>query len=242
MADDKNFRKIKPPPQKSPQDRYIEFDFEKSPGSGLYRPLEVDAEHGLDTDTGTLRKEGTRSVEPPRKTADTAAEAPGKTSNLSDPMPTQIPTIQPTISDFRRNTDRQRREQRAATNLLSGVAYIFLGGLVLLAVLAGFGGYVLWKQIKNQSVTVAQLNAKVDQQDTELSQRIEQIREEIKAQAEAQAATDQQQQDRIGKLASLQEKVAAALREEKDARAKDVVLLAKRLQKLENASRARISP
>jgi hypothetical protein len=246
MSDDKNFRKVKPPPQKSPSDRHIEFDFETKPGSGHYRPLRVDAEHGLDTDTGTLRADGTRSIEPPRRAAraEASASAPPadnvKPSNPSEPMPTQMPTIQPTISDFRRNTDRQRREQKAATSLLSGVAYAFLGSLILLAVLAGFGGYVLWKQIKSQSVTVAQLNAKVDQQDTQLSQRIEQLQQELKTEAEAQAATAQQQQEKIGRLASLQEKAGAAFREERDARAKDIAALIKRIQKIEN--RNRIAP
>jgi hypothetical protein len=248
MSDEKNFRKIKPPSQKSPSDRHIEFDFETKPGSGHYRPLRVDAEHGLDADTGTLRADGTRNIDPPQEGVDDKKDKlreslradQRKPSNPSEPMPTQMPTIQPTISDFRRNTDRQRREQKAASTLLSGVAYAFLGGLLLLAVLAGFGGYVLWKQIQNQSVTVAQLNAKVDQQDIQLSQRIEQLQQEIKTEAEAQAAVEQQQQEKIGKLMALQEKAASALRDEKDARAKDIALLIKRIQKLEN--RNRISP
>jgi len=151
-----------------------------------------------------------------------------KTSTPSNPMPTLSPS--PTISDFRKNADRQRREQKSVTSLLSGVAYALIGGILLVAILAGFGGYVLYKQIQNQAVTVAQLNDKLDGQIAAL--KIEQ--EQFKKFATDQAAFDVEVKEKLGKISAAADRTSAALRDEKESRAKDLAAIQKRLGRLEN--------
>lgn len=67
----------------------------------------------------------------------------------------------PTFSQFQQNVQRQTREQRAVGSILSGIGAALLGGIVLVALLAGIGGWVLYGQIRDQSVTVQQLDAKL---------------------------------------------------------------------------------
>ena len=136
----------------------------------------------------------------------------------------------PSINDFRKNAERQRREQRSTATLVSTASYFFLGGLVLIAVLAGFGGYVLWKQIKNQSVTVAQLDTKYAEKVDTLEQNDAQTK---KALVE-QIALNQQQQEKITKIVVLIEKASTALREEKDARIREIGKIVQRIQRLES--------
>ena len=151
-----------------------------------------------------------------------------KPSTQSNPMPTLSPN--PTISDFRKNTDRQRREQKSVTSLISGVAYALIGGILLVAILAGFGGYVLWKQIQSQAVTVAQVNAKIDEQVAAL--RAEQ--EQFKKFAADQAAFDIEVKEKLGKISASIDRVASTVREERETRAKDLAAIRKRLGRLEN--------
>ncbi len=63
----------------------------------------------------------------------------------------------PAALNVKRSIDRQRKEQRAVTSILSGVGLGLLLIIVGCATLSAFGGYVLWKQIQQQSVTVAQM-------------------------------------------------------------------------------------
>jgi len=144
-------------------------------------------------------------------------------------MQTLSSNVTPTISEFRRNAERQKREQESVGRFLSIIVYSLLGGVLLIAVLAGFGGYNLWKRINDQAVTVAQLDSKYNQQVGELKQELEQAKKII---AE-QSALNQQQQDKIGRIASLAERLSAGLREEKDGRNREVAGLQRRLQRLE---------
>lgn len=153
-----------------------------------------------------------------------------KTSNHPKPMSTLSPSPNPTISDFRRNADRQRREQKSVTTLVSGVAYALIGSIILVAGLAGFGGYVLWKQIQDQAVTVAQVNAKLDGEVALLKADLEQL----KKFATDQAAFDIEVKEKLGKIAASTERIAAGVREERDTRAKEITALQKRLTRIEN--------
>ena len=77
----------------------------------------------------------------------------------------------PTALNVKRSVDRQRKEQRAVTSILSGVG---LGLLLIIgscAVLAGFGGFVLWKQIQRQSVTVDQMEQRINKEIASLQAR-----------------------------------------------------------------------
>jgi uncharacterized protein HemX len=77
----------------------------------------------------------------------------------------------PTALNVKRSVDRQRKEQRAVTSILSGVGL----GLLLIsggcALLAGVGGFVLWKQIQRQSVTVDQMEQRINKEIASLQAR-----------------------------------------------------------------------
>lgn len=150
------------------------------------------------------------------------------------------PTSNPSISDFRRNADRQRREQRTTTTILSSAASLLIGSIILVAVLAGFGGYVLWKQIQSQSVTVAQLDSRLSESVTALANDAA----DTKRALEEQMAVNQQLQDRISKLATQNDRLSSMIVNERAARAKELAPVLKRVQKIENrlSERSTFSP
>lgn len=74
---------------------------------------------------------------------------PAKTEK-SAPMPTATPII-----DYRKNVERQIREQRATTSILNTVAYVLIGLFVFFGALAGYGAYVIFNELKAQKVTTA---------------------------------------------------------------------------------------
>jgi uncharacterized protein HemX len=51
--------------------------------------------------------------------------------------------------------ERQIKEQKTVHSLLNGVALALVCGVLLVAALAATGGYVLWKQLQNQSASLA---------------------------------------------------------------------------------------
>jgi len=85
----------------------------------------------------------------------TETRADSQKSNLSTSSPSMSTT--PNFNQFQQNIQRQSREQKALGSILSGVALSLIGFILLVALLAGFGGYVLYRQIQRQSVTVDQL-------------------------------------------------------------------------------------
>ncbi len=89
-----------------------------------------------------------------------------------------------------RSIERQIHEQTTVNHVINGVAIALACGVVLLAGLAGTGGYVLWKQIQNQSASIALLedNTKariadlqkdLSSRQTELSQNLEQTNQRL---------------------------------------------------------------
>lgn len=81
--------------------------------------------------------------------------------------------------------DRQIREQKTVNNVLNGVALTMICGILFVAALAGTGGYVLWKQLQDQSASLAlleentkdrmfDLKAELVASDVEMSKTMEQ--------------------------------------------------------------------
>lgn len=224
----------------------IEFDFQnpKQPGRFEKVTIQTDSEmiHDLQSEEAGESEEKRRANASNRLSFahhenkfHRPEQSNEETSTPSNPMPTLSPS--PTINDFRRNTDRQRREQKSVSTLLSGVAYALFGGILFVGLLAGFGGYILYKQIQNQAVTVAQVDAKVDQQVATLKTD----QELLKKFAADQSAFDVEVKDKLSKLASVGDKNSAAIRDEKDARTKDIAAIIKRLSKVEGR-RASLAP
>ncbi len=216
----------------------IEFDFDSKPKAGRFEkfaiPTDPEMIHDLQSTLADEVEENSRSAGANRlsfasqeKTFYRPEPATEKTSTHSKPMPTLSPP--PTINDFRKNADRQRREQKSVTNLFSGIAYALIGGILLVAILAGFGGYILWRQIQNQAVTVAQVNSKLDAQVNALKAE----QEQFKKFAADQSAFDLEVKEKLVKISAATDRVSMGLRDERDARARDVAALQKRLNRLE---------
>ena len=108
---------------------------------------------------------------------------------------------------------------------------------MLVAILAGFGGYILWKQIQDQAVTVSQVNAKLDAQVAALKAE----QEQFKKFAADQSDFDLEVKEKLVKISAAGERVAASLRDEKEARVRDIAALQKRLNRLEGR-RAAMTP
>ncbi len=105
-------------------------------------------------------------IKGPPRPAGYVPQTSSRTQEESDMNPTN-----PTALNVKRSVDRQRKEQRAVTSILSGVGLgllLIIGGC---AVLAGFGGFVLWKQIQRQSVTVDQMEQRINKEIASLQAR-----------------------------------------------------------------------
>jgi uncharacterized protein HemX len=124
----------------------------------------------------------------------------------------------------KRSIDRQRKEQRAVTSILSGVGLGLLLIIVGCATLSAFGGYVLWKQIQQQSVTVAQMEQKINKDLADLQARDAELASGLES-AGAQLAKQ---------LSSLEQIKSQVNRHEKD-----VATLRQRLAKVESDSGSR---
>jgi uncharacterized protein HemX len=79
--------------------------------------------------------------------------------------------MNPTALNVKKSVDRQRKEQRAVASILSGVGLVLLLIIGGCAGLAGFGGFVLWKQIQRQSVTVDQMEQRLNKEIASLQSR-----------------------------------------------------------------------
>ena len=77
------------------------------------------------------------------------------------------------FSQYQQNIQRQSREQKAVGSMLSGVAVVLIALIALVGVLASVGGYFLYKAIQDQSVTVNQLQGKIDTENLKLHTAIQ---------------------------------------------------------------------
>jgi hypothetical protein len=106
---------------------------------------------------------GTPRTEPVARGSTTRIPAPNSFSNSKDsplhPNPNNMST--PTFSTFQQNVQRQAREQKAVGSILSGVVVVIFSLIIICAGLAGYGGYILHKQIGEQSVSIDQLETKM---------------------------------------------------------------------------------
>jgi len=127
----------------------------------------------------------------------------------------------PSALNVKRSIDRQRKEQRAVSSILSGVGLALLLIIVGCATLSCFGGYVLWKQIQRQSVTVDQMEQRINKELASLQARDAELASGLES-AGAQLAKQQ----------SLIEQAKAQLNRQE----KDIGVLRQRLSNLEGDS------
>ena len=138
-------------------------------------------------------------------------------------MSSQIPGM----SDFRRNAERQSREQQSTGSILSGIAYALLASILIVASLASFGGYVMWRQIKSQATTVAQLSDKLNAEVTTL-------REEAVESRKISDETVRRQQEQVNRLNAALEQQRIAFSNELKKRDQSIQTLQGNVKKLEN--------
>lgn len=127
------------------------------------------------------------------------------------------------FSQYQQNIQRQSKEQRAVGGLLSGVAIILVGSILLVAIMAAFGGWFLYKEIQNQSLTVSQLQSQINGDIQGLRGNLKDIEGQLDRLATQSAAQKQQ-------ITWLQGQLDAARAQSK----KDTATLLARIQKIEN--------
>jgi hypothetical protein len=157
---------------------------------------------------------------------------PSSTTTQSSPLPARTSTVH----DYRTNLERQSREQKSICSLLSILVYVLIGFFVLGSSLAGYGIYALSKQIKQQSLTIGDLDKKYASENQKLDERLQATLDNL-TQAQAQIGRQQalilQEQEAINKVSAANDANAAALRQERAARAEEEADLRARIRDLE---------
>lgn len=127
------------------------------------------------------------------------------------------------FSQYQQNVQRQRHEQHAVGSILSGVAITLIAAIILVAFLAGYGGWVLSRQIKEQNVTLNDLAKKNERTFALLNEDLKSAEKAI----DELTATDQALKQRVSTLQTQLDQLLSQIRKERSA---DQF----RLQKLEN--------
>ncbi len=206
----------------------LEFDFQAT----LSPPPQKPEPTTIPSSTYIPRPSGLRSTVSPGKqgivetthksSPEPSPAVPSKPEFTSNPQK-PIPMSNPPFSQYQQNVQRQSREQKAVGSILSGVAITLIASIVLVAFLAGYGGWTLSMQIKEQSVTINGLQSKTDGMFRNLNEDLKAIE---KTNDELNSA-NQAQRQRLATLQSQFEQIQVQYRKD---RATDQF----KLQKLES--------
>ena len=147
-------------------------------------------------------------------------KGPPRPSGYTPPAPSKVQREEPTMNNptnpaalnVKRSIDRQRKEQQAVTSILGGVGLALLLIIVGCAALSGFGGFVLWKQIQRQSVTVDQMEQRLNKEFASLQARDAELSSGLEA-AGAQLAKQLSLLEQAKAQLSRQEKEVATVRQ-----------------------------
>jgi len=171
----------------------------------------------------------TPAATPASSTSASSTSAPRATTTAASTRPASV-------VDYRTNVDRQAREQKSVGGILSILVYTLIGLFVLGGLLAGYGIFVLSKQIDQQSVTVSDLDKRYSADNQALNAKLATTLDTLTT-AQAQIGRQQElivkQQDTINKLLAASEDNASAIRQEKAARAQETSNLRAKLRDLE---------
>jgi hypothetical protein len=182
----------------------------------------------------------------PMKTIPTASPAPSSSaSSATTTLPSSVaraatssPRPASTV-DYRANVERQSREQKSVGSLLSYVVYALIGFFVISAGLAGYGSYVIFQRLHDQSQTVSDLDARYAAANKDLNAKLATTQDTL-SQAQAQIARQQdlilKQQEELNRLIAATSDNASALKTEKQARAQETASLRARVRDLEDRS------
>ena len=158
---------------------------------------------------------------PPRPAGYPTHQTSTSSSSKTQPEEPAMNPSTPSALNVKRSIDRQRKEQKAVSSILSGVGLALLLIIVGCATLSCFGGYVLWKQIQRQSVTVDQMEQRINKELASLQARDAELASGLES-AGAQLAKQQ----------SLLEQAKAQLNRQE----KDIGVIRQRLSNLEGDS------
>ena len=157
------------------------------------------------------------------------------------PVTAAAPVRPTSVSDYRANIERQTREQKTFGGILNVVVGVLIVLFLLGFSLAGYGTYILSKQIHQQSATMADLDSRYTEQNRSLSVQLKSTNDTVSdalAQARAQVQRQQEviarQQESINKLTQDDAANASALRLERQARASENSSLRVRIRNLED--------
>ncbi len=156
----------------------------------------------------------------PAPTPVTAAPAAAAAPLSSSPVqPTSTGTRpmahSPNLEDFRRNADRQSREQKSFGNVLATITYSILVAFILVTGLAAYGGYILFQRIKLQSESIAELDRRYEAEVVGLKEDQNRAHDEIERISDDLA----RQQEQIARLRAIDDKLTSDLAAEHSANA-----------------------
>ncbi|MDX6766896.1 MAG: hypothetical protein SFU85_08905 [Candidatus Methylacidiphilales bacterium] len=154
----------------------LEFDFaglSVPRKKNVRKPRPSDPAAPLSTMTGSTASSAKTDI--PAQPAATTVEIPPQVEpspfpSNSTPTPThprnpEVSMAQPhpTPITAGRSIDRQVKEQKAVSSLLHGAGLALVCSILVIAGLASLGGYVLYRQLQDQSATVALLEQNTKQ-------------------------------------------------------------------------------
>ncbi len=125
-------------------------------------------------------------------------------------------------------------------DIISIIVYTLVGFVVLGTILAGYGAYVITRQIHKQSMTLSDIDSRYTAENHALALQLQATNDSL-ARSVAQIARQQEllnrQQDALNKLANAAEANTAAWREERQARAAEAASMRARIRDLEDEPR-----
>ena len=190
--------------------------------------------------TGANKDKNQETTSPMKTTTPTASSTAAPTPAPTRPAaPASSPIRPASVVDYRSNMERQAREQKSIGSLLAIVVYVLIGFFVLGSSLAGYGIYVLSQQIEKQDVTIGDLDKRYAAENQKLNTQLQATVDSL-AQAQAQINRQQalilQEQEAINRATAASEANAAALRQERSARAEQEADLRDRIRSLDYRS------
>jgi hypothetical protein len=190
----------------------------------------------VETKAEPVKAEPVTKAETPTsmKTIPTAASS---SSNPRIATTATASTSRPSVNvDYRANVERQSREQKSVGSILSYVVYGLIAFFVISAGLALYGADVIFKQLHEQSSTVADLDAHYTKLTSDLSTKLSATQDQLTA-AQSQITRQQdvilKQQEQLNQILTSTTANDAAIKAEKAARAQETATIRARLNKVE---------
>lgn len=172
----------------------VDFDFLKGPSAPKLKSTVAPSEEAK-------KRSFTRPAGAPAAAEPAASAAPA-----DKPQSKTMPTPQ-NIEDFRRNAERQSREQQSFGNVLATVTYSILIAFILVTGLAAYGEYILFGRVKAQSQSLVAINKRYDAEVIGLKEDL------TRSHAEVQRLSDdvERQQEELTRLRAVADRLAADL-------------------------------